>query len=64
MNVTCGQNGWTARAFDSTGRKVAERQWFGTGEPIFDVSSWPIGRYTVQFHDEERVLVHALNVSR
>lgn len=64
MNVTCGENGWTARAFDATGRKVAERQWFGTGEPVFDVSSWPIGRYTVQFHDEERVLVHALNVSR
>ena len=63
MNLEPGQNGWTALAFDATGRKVAERLWFGAGEPVFDVSSWPIGRYTIQFKDEERSIVHALNVT-
>lgn len=64
MNVACGQNGWKATAFDARGRKVAERQWYGAGESVFDVSSWPLGRYTIQFQDEERSLVHALNVMR
>ena len=64
MNIECGSNGWNACAFDATGRRVAERQWHGAGEPVFDVSSWPLGRYTIQFQDEERTLVYALNVTQ
>ena len=64
MNLEPGQNGWNATAFDATGRKVAERQWFGAGDPVFDVSYWPLGRYTIQFRDDERSLVRSLNVLR
>jgi hypothetical protein len=64
MSLEPGHNGWNAKAFDATGRIVAERQWFGAGDPVFDVNSWPVGRYTIQFQDEERSMVRSLNVSR
>ena len=64
MNLDCGQNGWQAVAFDATGRKIAERLWKGAGSPVFDVSSWPVGRYTIQFRDEDRSLIHSLSVTR
>ena len=62
FEVDPGSSGWTVRAFDLAGRKVASTRWMVASTAVFDVSNWKNGQYVLQFEDAERVIVRQLAV--